>query len=45
MRKLFVLFFLLPLLAVAQDSELYKFLKAIPGAEVVKKDTSAFKEF
>ena len=45
MRKLFVLFFLLPLLAVAQDSELYKFLKAIPGAEVVKKDTSVFKEF
>ena len=34
LRKLFVLFFLLPLLAVAQDSELYKFLKAIPGAEV-----------
>ncbi len=45
LRKLFVLFFILPLLAVAQDSELYKFLKAIPGSEVVKKDTSAFKEF
>ncbi len=45
LRKLFVLFFLLPLLAVAEDSELYKFLKAIPGAEVIKKDTTAFREF
>ena len=45
LRTLFLLVFLLPILAVAQDSELYKFLKAIPGAEVVKKDTSAFKEF
>jgi hypothetical protein len=29
----------------AQDSELYKFLVAIPGAEVKKVDSSAFKEF
>jgi hypothetical protein len=36
---------LLPLLSTAQDSELYKFLKAIPGAEIVKKDTTAYKEF
>ena len=42
---LIFVFFLLPFLTVAQDSELYKFLKAIPGAEVVKKDTTAFKEF
>ena len=45
LRILSFLLFLLPLLAVAQHSELYKFLKAIPGAEVVKKDTSAFNEF
>jgi hypothetical protein len=38
-------FFLLPLVSVAQDSEIYKFLKSIPGAEVVKKDTTSFKEF
>ncbi len=36
---------LLPLLSVAQESVLYKFLKTIQGAEIVKKDTSAFKEF
>jgi hypothetical protein len=45
LRIFFLLFFLLPVLAKAQDSELYKFLKAIPGAEVVKKDTTVFNEF
>jgi len=29
----------------AQDSELYSFLKSIPGIEIQKKDTSAYKEF
>ncbi len=48
MKSLRILFFtllLLPLLSAAQDSELYKFLKAIPGAGVIKRDTSAFSEF
>jgi len=45
LRFLFLAFFLFPLISVAQDSELYKFLKSISGAEVQKKDTSAFKEF
>ncbi len=48
MKSLLLLIFtflLLPLLTLAQDSELYKFLKEIPGADVTKKDTSAFKEF
>ena len=44
-RILFILFILLPGLTLAQESKLYKFLKAIPGAEVVKKDTSVFNEF
>ena len=45
LRILILAFVILPLLSVAQDSQLYRFLKAIPGADVVKKDTSAFKEF
>ncbi len=45
LRILIFAFILLPFISVAQDSELYKFLKAIPGAEVVKKDTTMFKEF
>ena len=45
LRILILAFVILPLLTVAQDSQLYRFLKAIPGAEIVKKDTSAFKEF
>jgi hypothetical protein len=48
MKSLRILAFallILPLLSLAQESELYKFLKAIPGAEVVKKDTTAFNEF
>ncbi len=44
-QKLIFIFILLPLISLAQDSELYKFLKSIPGAEVVKKDSSAYKEF
>jgi len=36
---------LLPFLSDAQDSPLYSFLKAIPGAEVTKVDSSAWKEF
>jgi len=44
-RPLLFALLLLPLLSVAQESEIYKFLKAIPGAEIVKKDTTAFKEF
>jgi hypothetical protein len=45
LRFLILTCLFLPLLLVAQDSGLYTFLKAIPGAEVEKKDTSAFKEF
>jgi len=45
LRILILAFVILPLLSVAQDSPLYRFLKAIPDAEIVKKDTSAFKEF
>ena len=45
LRILVFTLLLFPILSVAQDSELYKFLKAIPGAEVTKKDTTAFKEF
>lgn len=44
-RFLFYVFLLVPFFASAQHSELYDFLKAIPGAEVVKKDTSDFNEF
>lgn len=45
MRLLIFVFLLLPALAIAQDSELYKFLKTIPGADIEKKDTSAYNEF
>jgi len=45
LRYLLLTLILFPAIVFAQDSELYKFLKAIPGAEVVKKDTSSFKEF
>ena len=44
-RLLIFVLFLLPLLTVAQESELLKFLKTIPGIEIEKKDTTAFKEF
>jgi len=44
-RLLIFTFLLLPFILVAQDSDLYKFLKAIPGAEVKKIDSSAYKEF
>ena len=44
-RIIFVLLLLLPIGLFAQDSELYKFLKAIPGAEVQKKDATSFAEF
>jgi hypothetical protein len=40
---LIVLFF--PLAGISQESELYKFLKSIPGAEVKKVDSSVWKEF
>lgn len=36
---------LLPFSSNAQESKLYAFLKAIPDAEIEKKDTSAFSEF
>lgn len=45
LRILLFVFVLLPLLSLAQESEIYKFLKAIPGIEIQKKDTTAFKEF
>ncbi len=45
LRKLIFVFVLLPFISFAQESEIYKFLKAIPGIEIEKKDTSAFKEF
>lgn len=45
LRILLFVFVLLPFLSLAQESEIYKFLKAIPGIEIQKKDTTAFKEF
>lgn len=45
LQKLILVFVLLPFLSVAQESEIYKFLKSIPGIEIEKKDTSVFKEF
>ncbi len=44
-RILLFVFVLLPFFTLAQESEIYKFLKAIPGIEIQKKDTTAFKEF
>lgn len=44
-RLLAILLLILPLVSLAQDSELYKFLVSIPGAEVKKVDSSAYKEF
>jgi hypothetical protein len=44
-RILILAFIILPVLSIAQDSQLYHFLKSIPGSDVIKKDTSAFKEF
>lgn len=44
-QKLIFVFVLLPFISLAQDSEIYKFLKSIPGIEIKKKDTTAFKEF
>ena len=38
LRILLFVFVLLPLLSLAQESEIYKFLKAIPGIEIQKKD-------
>jgi len=45
LRLQVIVIFLLPFLSLAQDSELNTFLKAIPGADIEKKDTSAYKEF
>jgi len=45
LRQLFFVFALLPFISFAQESEIYKFLKAIPGIEIVKKDTTIYKEF
>jgi hypothetical protein len=45
LRILIFVFVLLPFLSLAQESEIYKFLKTIPGIEIEKKDTTAFKEF
>jgi hypothetical protein len=45
LRILVLISLLLPAISFAQDRELYTFLKSIPGAEIVKKDTSAYKEF
>lgn len=39
------IFVIFPILLQAQDSKLYEFLKAIPGAEVNKVDSSAWSEF
>jgi len=44
-RLLILVFLVIPAFTVAQESELFKFLKSIPGIEIEKKDTSAFKEF
>lgn len=40
LRQLIFVLALLPFLSFAQESEIYKFLKAIPGIEIVKKDTT-----
>jgi len=45
LRLLIIALALLPVLSLAQDSELSIFLHAIPGAEIIKKDTTAYKEF
>lgn len=45
LQKLIFVFVLLPLLSLAQESKIYTFLKSIPGIEIEKKDTSAYKEF
>ena len=44
-RVLLFLIFLLPFISFSQESNLYRFLKDIPGAEVLKKDTTSFEEF
>ena len=44
-RLLIFVFLVLPIISLAQESELYKFLKAIPGIEIEKKNSSAYKEF
>jgi hypothetical protein len=43
--SLILAIFLLPFVSGAQDSPLFSFLKAIPGAEVTKVDSSVWKEF
>lgn len=46
LKRLFILILIsLSLHSFSQESELYKFLKAIPRIEIIKKDTSAYKEF
>ncbi len=45
LRQLIFVLALLPFVSFAQESEIYKFLKAIPGIEIVKKDTTIYKEF
>lgn len=45
LQRLIILLAFLPLTSLAQESEIYAFLKAIPGIEIQKKDTTAFKEF
>jgi len=45
LRFLFLVFLLLPVFIIAQETELNKFLKSIPGAEIIKRDTSSYDEF
>jgi hypothetical protein len=44
-RLLILVFLVLPIITLARESDLYTFLKSIPGIEIEKKDTTAFKEF
>jgi len=45
LQFLFISLLLLPAITIAQETELYNFLKSIPGIEIEKKDSSAFTEF
>jgi hypothetical protein len=44
-RYFLLVFVILPLLTKAQESRLYSFLKAIPGAEITRVDSSSWNEY
>lgn len=45
LKLIFLTLIFLPLLTISQESELLGFLKTIPDIEIIRKDTSAYKEF